>query len=142
MYNRGRKEQYCVRPTSINATTMAEHSGGDFAVRAQVNIQKGFFPLCVLHCRYEYIEKRKGGNINYQVVKRREYSEYTRGCGKRRGKRVDDRVDGRSSDTRPRPFDTEFMMPVFRRRSASEIAKFRNTRKTVAKYIMAVLRTI
>lgn len=31
-----------------------------------------FFPLCVLHCRYEYTEKRKGGNINYQVVERRD----------------------------------------------------------------------
>lgn len=46
MYNRGRKEQYCVRPTSINATTMAEHSGG-FAVRAQVNIQRvSFHSVC------------------------------------------------------------------------------------------------
>lgn len=47
MYNRGRKEQYCVRSTSINATTMAEHSGGGFAVRAQVNIQGvSFHSVC------------------------------------------------------------------------------------------------
>jgi len=47
MYNRGRKEQYCIRPTSINATTMAEHSDGDFAVRAQVNIQRvSFHSVC------------------------------------------------------------------------------------------------
>lgn len=49
-YRYGNK--YRVRPTSINATTMVEHSGGGggdgggFAVRAHVNIQGGFFPLC------------------------------------------------------------------------------------------------
>lgn len=52
---------------------MAEHSGGGFAVRAQVNIQRvSFHSVCyTADTTYEYTEKRKGGNINYQIVKRR-----------------------------------------------------------------------
>lgn len=49
---------------------MAEHSGGDFAVRAQVNIQRVSFHSVCYTADTSAPEKRKGGNINYQVVKR------------------------------------------------------------------------
>lgn len=49
------------------------HSGWWFCGSCTSEYSTGvFFPLCVLHCRYEYTEKRKGGNINYQVVERRD----------------------------------------------------------------------
>lgn len=40
---------YRVRPTSINATTMAEHSGDCGSCTSKCS--RGFFPLCMLHCR-------------------------------------------------------------------------------------------
>jgi len=39
----------------------------------------------VLHCRYEYTEERKGGDINYQVVERRDTVNAREGT--ERGKR-------------------------------------------------------
>lgn len=57
---KNRKGGKRVRPkTSINATTMAEHSGWWFCGSCTSEYSRSFFPLCVLHCRYEYIEKRE-----------------------------------------------------------------------------------
>jgi hypothetical protein len=123
---------------------MAEHSGGGFVVRAQVNIQGGFFPLCVCVCYTadtRVHREEKGGNINYQVVERR-YTVNTReegggGVGEKDGRHT--RGEHRWSFVRdaPRGRSIPNLWTAISRRSAREIAKFRNARKTAAEYITA-----
>lgn len=96
--------------------------GGGFAVRAQVNIQRGFFSHSVCYtCRYEYTEKRKGGNINYQVVERRDTVNTREDTkrGEKGGRTIRSGREGgggtvvRQTSARGRS-TLEFMIPVFR----------------------------
>lgn len=65
----GRKERvYRVQPTSINATTMAGHSGDGNCGSCTSEYSRGFFPLCMLHCQSRVHREEMRGNNNYRVI--------------------------------------------------------------------------